>query len=76
LKNKKAWMIKTFSLRNEVHQIRSEDEASVAHSLKKEKRQVYVPITWGELDSVEPDGIIMADAVKRIGGKDLWEVFW
>ena len=38
--------------------------------------KVSMPISWDELDIVEPDGITMEEAVKRIAGKDPWEGFF
>ena len=38
--------------------------------------RVSMPIAWEELDSVAPDGITMAEALKRIGGDDPWKGFF
>jgi len=37
--------------------------------------RVSMPIAWEELDTVAPDGVDMAGALKRIGGLDPWEGF-
>ncbi len=37
---------------------------------------VSMPIAWEELDTVEPAGIQMADALKRIAGDDPWKDFF
>lgn len=37
---------------------------------------VSMPIAWEELDTVAPNGITMADALKRIEGSDPWEDFF
>lgn len=37
---------------------------------------VSMPISWEELDTVAPDGINMADALKKISGGDPWENFY
>ncbi len=37
---------------------------------------VSMPIAWEELDTVAPDGINMAEALSRIGGKDPWNGFF
>ncbi|MGI5892406.1 MAG: DNA ligase D [Bacillota bacterium] len=37
---------------------------------------VSMPITWGELDTVTPDGIKMADALLRIEETDPWKDFF
>ena len=34
---------------------------------------VSMPISWQELDTVAPNGVGMADALKRIGGGDPWK---
>ena len=38
--------------------------------------RVSMPIAWSELDTVAPDGIDMADALRRIGGVDPWKDFY
>ncbi|HWQ79667.1 MAG TPA: DNA ligase D [Anaerovoracaceae bacterium] len=38
--------------------------------------RVSMPITWGELDTVAPDGVDMADALSRINGDDPWNGFF
>jgi ATP-dependent DNA ligase len=39
--------------------------------------RVSMPITWGELDTVAPDGVDMAEALRRIGGgDDPWQGFF
>lgn len=38
--------------------------------------RVSMPITWNELDTVEPDGIDMADALIRVSGEDPWKDFF
>jgi len=42
----------------------------------REGAKVSMPISWDELDSVEPDGITMDEAVRRIGEKEPWEGFF
>jgi bifunctional non-homologous end joining protein LigD len=42
----------------------------------REGATVSMPIGWDELDTVEPDGIHMEDALLRIGGADPWEGFF
>ncbi|WP_434512893.1 DNA ligase D [Desulfitobacterium sp. AusDCA] len=37
---------------------------------------VSMPIAWDELDTVAPDGINMAEALRRIGGNDPWQDFF
>ena len=37
---------------------------------------VSMPIAWEELDTVAPNGITMADALKRIEGSDPWKDFF
>ena len=37
---------------------------------------VSMPIAWDELDTVAPNGITMADALKRIEGDDPWKDFF
>jgi len=37
--------------------------------------RVSMPISWEELDMVAPDGVDMAEALKRTGGPDPWEGF-
>jgi bifunctional non-homologous end joining protein LigD len=38
--------------------------------------RISMPITWEELGTVAPDGITMADALRRIGGDDPWKGFY
>lgn len=38
--------------------------------------RVSMPIAWDELDTIAPDGITMADALKRIEGPDPWKGFF
>jgi bifunctional non-homologous end joining protein LigD len=38
--------------------------------------RVSMPITWGELDTVAPDSITMADALTRVTGDDPWKDFF
>lgn len=38
--------------------------------------KVSMPIAWEELDTIAPDGISMADALKRIEGEDPWKDFY
>jgi bifunctional non-homologous end joining protein LigD len=42
----------------------------------REGARVSMPITWKELDTVAPDGVNMADALKRIDGDDPWQDFF
>lgn len=37
---------------------------------------VSMPIAWEELDTIAPDGIKMADALRRIGSNDPWRDFF
>jgi len=37
---------------------------------------VSMPIAWAELDTVAPDGVNMAEALRRIGGNDPWQDFF
>lgn len=37
---------------------------------------VSMPIAWDELDTVAPDGVNMAEALRRIGGNDPWHDFF
>jgi bifunctional non-homologous end joining protein LigD len=47
------------------------------YSLRARKgARVSMPITWKELDTVAPDGVDMADALRRIGGDDPWQGFF
>jgi bifunctional non-homologous end joining protein LigD len=47
------------------------------YSLRARKgARVSMPITWQELDTVAPDGVNMADALRRIGGDDPWQDFF
>ena len=38
--------------------------------------RVSMPITWEELDTVDPDGITMSDALSRMDGNDPWKDFF
>ena len=38
--------------------------------------RVSMPITWAELDTVTPNGVDMAEALKRIAGRDPWKGFY
>lgn len=38
--------------------------------------RVSMPIAWDELDTVDPDGITMSDAILRINGADPWKDFF
>ena len=38
--------------------------------------RVSMPITWEELDTVTPDGVDMAGALRRIAGPDPWQNFF
>lgn len=42
----------------------------------RKKARVSMPIKWSELDKVKPDGITIADAIKRLKRKDPWENFF
>jgi bifunctional non-homologous end joining protein LigD len=47
------------------------------YSLRARKSgRVSMPIAWGELDTVAPDGISMTDALLRIAGDDPWKDFY
>jgi bifunctional non-homologous end joining protein LigD len=47
------------------------------YSLRARKgARVSMPITWKELDTVAPDGVDMAEALRRIGGDDPWQDFY
>lgn len=35
-----------------------------------------MPIAWDELDTVAPDGVNMAEALRRISGNDPWNDFF
>mgnify|MGYP000852614702 FL=1 len=37
---------------------------------------VSMPIAWDELDTIAPDGIDMAEALRRIKNKDPWQDFF
>lgn len=37
---------------------------------------VSMPIPWAELDTVAPDDVNMAEALRRIGGSDPWQDFF
>ncbi|MGI6120469.1 MAG: DNA ligase D [Desulfosporosinus sp.] len=37
---------------------------------------VSMPIAWDELDTIAPDGVNMAEALRRIGGDDPWKDFF
>ena len=38
--------------------------------------RVSMPIDWSELDTVAPDGIVMAEALGRLGVNDPWDGFF
>ncbi len=38
--------------------------------------RISMPITWEELDTVTPDGIDMAEAIRRVEGDDPWNGFF
>ena len=42
----------------------------------KKGATVSMPIAWDELDTVAPDGVNMAEALRRIGGNDPWKDFF
>lgn len=42
----------------------------------REGATVSMPISWAELDTVAPDGIDMAEALRRISGQDPWQGFF
>ena len=47
------------------------------YSLRARKgARVSMPIAWDELDSIAPDGIDMAEALRRIGAPDPWKNFF
>jgi bifunctional non-homologous end joining protein LigD len=47
------------------------------YSLRARKKAgVSMPIAWDELDKVAPDGVDMAEALRRMGGNDPWEGFF
>ena len=47
------------------------------YSLRARKgARVSMPIAWDELDTVDPDGITMVDALSRIVGNDPWKDFF
>ena len=47
------------------------------YSLRARKgARVSMPITWEELDTVAPDGVDMAEALRRIDGDDPWKDFF
>jgi len=47
------------------------------YSLRARKgAAVSMPISWAELDTVAPDGVNMAEALRRIGGNDPWQDFF
>jgi len=37
---------------------------------------VSMPLAWAELDTVAPDGVNMAEALRRIAGNDPWQDFF
>ncbi len=48
----------------------------VPYSLRARKgAKVSIPISWQELDTVAPDGVDLAGALKRINGADPWQGF-
>ncbi|EGO63117.1 DNA ligase D [Acetonema longum] len=47
------------------------------YSLRARKgAKVSMPLAWDELDTVAPDGIDMAEALRRIGDADPWQDFF
>ena len=47
------------------------------YSLRARKgAKVSMPIEWDELDTVAPDGVNMAEALRRIDGNDPWHDFF
>lgn len=42
----------------------------------REGTRVSMPIAWEELDTVAPDSVNMAEALRRIGGNDPWQGFF
>ena len=42
----------------------------------REGARVSMPIAWKELDTVAPDSVDMAEALKRMGGADPWKGFF
>ncbi len=42
----------------------------------REGARVSMPIAWKELDAVSPDGVDMAEALKRMAGSDPWKGFF
>lgn len=47
------------------------------YSLRARKgAKVSMPISWNELNTVDPDGINIEEALLRIGGNDPWEGFF
>lgn len=42
----------------------------------REGAKVSMPIQWGELDNIAPDGIDMNEALRRITGEDPWKDFF
>ncbi|MDD4565193.1 MAG: DNA ligase D [Eubacteriales bacterium] len=47
------------------------------YSLRARKgARVSMPIRWDELDTVDPDGVTVADALMRIGSNDPWKDFF
>jgi bifunctional non-homologous end joining protein LigD len=47
------------------------------YSLRARKgAKVSMPISWEELDSINPDGISLSDALGRLGGPDPWKDFF
>ena len=43
---------------------------------RREGLPVSMPIAWGELNKIAPDGVDMAGALKRLKRRDPWEGFW
>jgi bifunctional non-homologous end joining protein LigD len=42
----------------------------------REGAAVSMPIAWAELDTVAPDGVKMAEALRRLNGSDPWQDFF
>jgi bifunctional non-homologous end joining protein LigD len=56
----------------------SRGSTSIApYSIRARKGAIIsMPILWEELDTIAPDGINIAEALKRIGGEDPWKDFF